>query len=97
MFTNYSLTLAITASLLLLGLYMGLGIVTSMSDKYESRLLLRIVAKFFRDLKYLVTKRLAIPRKKTCLMFFKQKLIVLNLVGLRLHLAKLYRKQLRLM
>jgi len=95
-FADYPMIYALTATALLLALYMGLCIASGVSDRYESRLMLRIVSRFFKDLRYLVRKRLSIPRRRSFSELLERKLIAPSLVGLRLYLARLYRKQLDL-
>jgi len=95
-FANYPLTLAVATTALLLALYIGLCIASSISDKYESRLMLKIIARFAKDLKYLARKRLEIPRRRSFSEFIERGLIVPRLVGLRLFLARFYRWQLGL-
>ncbi|ADI32007.1 glycosyltransferase family 2 protein [Staphylothermus hellenicus] len=95
-FTNYPLFLGIIASIILLALYIGLGFYSMIivRDKVEARLVLRIIVKFLKDLKYLVMKRKRIIRRRSFLEFIRKSLISTQLVGLKLYLAKLYRKQL---
>ncbi|MEZ0344936.1 MAG: glycosyltransferase family 2 protein [Infirmifilum sp.] len=95
-FTNYPLPLAITASLLLLGFYVGLGMLSIMRDRVEARLTLRIMSRFFRDLGYLTMKRTGLARRRGFFEIARRGLVSFKLMGLRLYLVKLYRRQLGL-
>lgn len=95
-FTNYPLPAAVVASLMLMALYLVLGVKAALSDPYEARLTFRILARFFRDLKYLAGRRAATPRRASLTGMLRRGLVTFRLVGLRLHLAGLYRAQLRI-
>lgn len=95
-FANYSLWLALPISAILLLLYVGLAIKLTIIDKYESRITLHVIKKFFKDLKYLSIKRSYILRKRSNIELLRKKLIRPELIGLKLHFRNLYRRQLKL-
>ena len=95
-FANYPLLVSIITSFILLGFYVLLGVGSTIKDKAEARLTLKIITEFFRSLKYLSKKRNSLLRKTNLKTFIRKGLITFRLVGLRLYLAKLYRKQLKL-
>lgn len=95
-FKNYPLLLAVATTLLLLASYSLVGFKAIFSDRIESRLMLKIVSKFFSNAKYLARERMRIVRKRGVRWFLKHGLIVPKLVGLRLYLENLYRRQLGL-
>ncbi|PLJ78184.1 glycosyltransferase family 2 protein [Infirmifilum sp. SLHALR2] len=93
-FTNYPLLVGIVASLLLLAFYIDLSFLSVIrGDKIEARLTLRIVYKFFRDLKYLTRKKLSLVRRRHLSEILARRLITFKLVGLKLYLTGLYRRQ----
>ena len=95
-FTNYPLLVGIVTSFILLGFYIMLGVKSTLKDKVEARLELKIVADFFRHLKYLTRKRRYIIRNIGLMTLIKKGFITFKLIGLRLYLAKYYRSQLKL-
>ncbi len=89
-YTNYPIPINIITSFVLIGFYIILGIFSSIRDKVEARITLRVISRFFRNLKYLARRRLLIVRKRRFIYLIRSGLISLKFVGLRLYLAKSY-------
>jgi hypothetical protein len=96
---NYSLPLALFSATMLYTLYVASTIgALLLKDPYEARVMYRLLSSLPKYIRYAIRKRVFVSGllRVGDLELLKRELIIPKVVGIKLYLGRLYRKQLRM-